>query len=200
MTIVRDSFFINGQWVKATSTETLDVTDFGHRRTLRDDPRGHRRGGQHRGRGGGRGLPGWSNTAPKERAEFLTRISEKLAEYSDDLALIIANEVGMPLMLSKGIQVGTAHDDLRGPRPARRGVRVGEGGRQLDHRARARAASSAAITPWNYPLHQIANKVAPALAAGCTVVSEAQRGRADQRLHLRATSSRKSACPRASST
>ena len=53
---------------------------------------------------------------------------------------------------------------------ARPGGPLGGEGRQLADRARGRSASWRAITPWNYPLHQIANKVAPALAAGCTVV------------------------------
>ncbi len=114
-------------------------------------------------------FPAWAATSPKERGEFLTRISEKLAERSDELALIIANEVGMPLALSKGIQVGLPTMTFAdcGQRAAEYEWREELGNSIL---LREPVGVVAAITPWNYPLHQIANKVAAAMAAGCTVV------------------------------
>ena len=97
------------------------------------------------------------------------RISEKLAERSDEIALTIANEVGMPLMLAKGIQAGlptmTFADNAQ-----RAGEYVWEEEVGNSTLVREPVGVVAAITPWNYPLHQIANKVAAALAAGCTVV------------------------------
>jgi len=169
MTITRDSFYINGQWVRATSGETLEVTTSGTGELYATVPAGTVEEANAAVEAAAAAFVAWSNTSPKERAEFLTRISEKLAEYSDDLALTIAHEVGMPLMLSKGIQVGlptmtfadcaqraaefTWEDEVNNSTLVREPVGV-----------------VVAITPWNYPLHQIANKVAPALAAGCTVV------------------------------
>ena len=82
--------------------------------------------------------------------------------------------------------------------PARR-ARAGGAGRQLAGRARA-GRRRRRITPWNYPLHQIAAKVAPALAAGCTVVAQAERGRAAQRVHPRRDHRRGRRCRPASST
>ncbi len=185
MTIVRDSFYINGQWVQGNLRRDPRRDRLGHRRALRDDPCGHRRRGQRaRSRRRRRPSPAWSNTRPKERAEFLTRISEKLAEYSDDLALTIAHEVGMPLMLSKGIQVGLP--TMTFADCAQRAAEfVWE--EEVDNSTIVREAVGvvAAITPWNYPLHQIANKVAPALAAGCTVVLKPSEVAPDQRLHPR---------------
>ena len=97
------------------------------------------------------------------------RISEKLAERSDEIALVIANEVGMPLMLSKGIQVGlptmTFADNAQRAMDFVWEEEVGN-----STLVREPVGVVAAITPWNYPLHQIANKVAASLAAGCTVV------------------------------
>ncbi|HVB71616.1 MAG TPA: aldehyde dehydrogenase family protein [Acidimicrobiales bacterium] len=169
MTIVRDSFFINGQWVKAESKETLEVTSSGTGELYATVPAGTVEEANRAVEAAAAAFDSWSNTSPKERGEFLTRISEKLAEYGDDLALTIANEVGMPLMLSKGIQVGlptmTFADCAQ-----RASEFVWEEDVNNSTLVREPVGVVAAITPWNYPLHQIANKVAPALAAGCTVV------------------------------
>ena len=76
----------------------------------------------------------------------------------------------MPLMLVQGHPGRPAHDDVRRQRAARRGVRRGSEEVGNSTCVREPVGVVAAITPWNYPLHQIANKVAAALAAGCTVV------------------------------
>ena len=169
MSIVRDSFFINGQWVKATSAVTHEVTDSGTGELYATIPSATVEEANTAVEAAASAFPAWSNTSPKERSEFLTRISEKLAEYSDDLALTVAHEVGMPLMLSKGIQVGLP--TMTFADCAQRAAEfVWEEEVNNSTIVREAAGVVAAITPWNYPLHQIANKVAPALAAGCTVV------------------------------
>ncbi len=169
MTIVRDSFYINGEWVKATSSETLEVTSSGTGELFATIPAGTVEEANRAVDAAAAAFTSWANTSPKERGEFLSRISEKLAERSDELALIIANEVGMPLMLAKGIQVGLptiAFADMA--QRAAEFVWEEEVGNSTF--VREPVGVVAAITPWNYPLHQIANKVAAALAAGCTVV------------------------------
>ena len=98
---------------------------------------------------------------------------------------MIAQEVGMPIELSTAIQAGLPTMTFTSMPDLVEDIVWQERDRQLARRAASRSASSVAITPWNYPLHQIAAKVAPALAAGCTVVAEAQRGRAAERVHPR---------------
>ena len=169
MTIVRDSFYINGEWVKSTSGETLDVTTSGTGELYATIPSGTIDDANRAVEAAAVAFTAWSNTSPKERGEFLVRISEKLAERSDEIALVIANEVGMPLMLAKGIQAGlptmTFADNAQ-----RASEFVWEEEVGNSTLVREPVGVVAAITPWNYPLHQIANKVAAALAAGCTVV------------------------------
>lgn len=169
MTIVRDSFYINGEWVKSTSGETLDVTTSGTGALYATIPSGTVDDANRAVEAAAAAFTTWSNTSPKERGEFLVRISEKLAERSDEIALVIANEVGMPLMLAKGIQAGlptmTFADNAQ-----RASEFVWEEEVGNSTLVREPVGVVAAITPWNYPLHQIANKVAAALAAGCTVV------------------------------
>jgi acyl-CoA reductase-like NAD-dependent aldehyde dehydrogenase len=169
MTIVRDSFYINGEWVKAISKETLEVTTSGTGELYATIPVGTVEEANSAVEAAAAAFAAWSNTSPKERGEFLVRISEKLAERADDIALTIANEVGMPLMLSKGIQAGlptmTFADNAQRAMDFVWEEEVGN-----STLVREPVGVVAAITPWNYPLHQIANKVAASLAAGCTVV------------------------------
>jgi acyl-CoA reductase-like NAD-dependent aldehyde dehydrogenase len=169
MTIVRDSFYINGEWVPATSRETIEVTSSGTGELYATIPAGTVEEANLAVEAAAAAFDAWSNTSPKERGEYLMRISEKLAERSDDIALAIANEVGMPLMLSKGIQVGlptiTFSDNAQRAMDFVWEEEVGN-----STLVREPVGVVAAITPWNYPLHQIANKVAASLAAGCTVV------------------------------
>ena len=169
MTIVKDSFYINGQWVKASSSETIAVTTSGTGEIYATIPVGTVAEANSAVEAAAAAFTSWTNTSPKERGEFLTRISEKLAERADEIALCIANEVGMPLALAKGIQAGI---------PTATFADMGERAKNFEWEeeignstiVREAAGVVAAITPWNYPLHQIANKVAAALAAGCTVV------------------------------
>jgi acyl-CoA reductase-like NAD-dependent aldehyde dehydrogenase len=169
MTIVRDSFYINGEWVKATSKETLEVTTSGTGELYATIPAGTVEEANLAVEAAAAAFTAWANTSPKERGEYLMRISEKLAERSDEIALVIANEVGMPLMLAKGIQVGlptmTFSDNAQRAMDFVWEEEVGN-----STLVREPVGVVAAITPWNYPLHQIANKVAASLAAGCTVV------------------------------
>ena len=169
MTIVRDSFYINGEWVKASSPDTLDVTTSGTGQLYATIPSGTVDEANRAVEAAAAAFNSWSTTSPKERGEFLLRISEKLAERSDEIALTIAHEVGMPLMLAKGIQAGlptmTFADNAQRAMEFEWEEEVGN-----STLVREPVGVVAAITPWNYPLHQIANKVAPALAAGCTVV------------------------------
>jgi acyl-CoA reductase-like NAD-dependent aldehyde dehydrogenase len=168
VTIVRDSFYINGEWVLSTSGETLEVTSSGTGELYATIPAGTAADADRAVETAAAAFTAWSNTSPKERGEFLQRISAKLAERSDEIALTIANEVGMPLMLAKGIQAGlpTATFADNATRAAEYVWEEEVGNSTL---VREPVGVVACITPWNYPLHQIANKVAAALAAGCTV-------------------------------
>jgi len=111
----------------------------------------------------------WAATPAAERAAFLKKIQEGLKARADDIARTIAGEVGMPLKLSTMIQAGSPIGTF-GLYSRMLGDFAFE--EKVGHSLVVREPIGvvAAITPWNYPLHQIAAKVAPALAAGCTVV------------------------------
>lgn len=111
----------------------------------------------------------WSATDPAERGKWLKTIGEALAARSAEIAETVSREVGMPLNLSSMIQAGLpvanfqAYADLAEKFSFEE--RVGNSLVVYEP-----VGVVGAITPWNYPLHQIVAKVAPALAAGCTVV------------------------------
>jgi acyl-CoA reductase-like NAD-dependent aldehyde dehydrogenase len=116
-----------------------------------------------------RAFPAWSETAVEERADWLDKIAGALKERTEQIARTIAMEVGSPISIATSIQAGlpvvvtSSYAKL-----AREAKFEQEIGNSLVVREAAGVAG--AITPWNYPLHQIMAKVAPALAAGCTVV------------------------------
>jgi acyl-CoA reductase-like NAD-dependent aldehyde dehydrogenase len=169
VTIVRDSHYINGEWVRASSGETIEVTTSGTGEVYATIPAGTVEEANRAVEAAAGAFASWANTSPKERGEVLQRITEKLAERSDEIALTIANEVGMPLGLAKGIQAGLPTATF-GDNAARASEYAWDEEVGNSTLVREPVGVVAAITPWNYPLHQIANKVAPALAAGCTVV------------------------------
>src|SRR4029079_14275039 len=103
------------------------------------------------------------------RAAYLAKISDGLKQRAEVLAKTIAQEVGMPIKLAGRIQAGlptlTFANYAKIALESSFEDKVGN-----SVVVRDAVGVVGAITPWNYPLHQIALKVAPALAAGCTVV------------------------------
>ena len=114
-------------------------------------------------------LAGWSAKAPAERIAFIRKIAASLRTHADELTESISREVGMPRKLAARIQVGAPISawDMYADLAARF-----EWETRIGHSlvVEAPVGVVACITPWNYPLHQITGKVAPALLAGCTVV------------------------------
>src|SRR5205085_8914545 len=114
-------------------------------------------------------FPEWSETTADDRAKYLLRIAEGLQARMEPLAKLITEEMGMPVRLSQIIQVGLPMTTFMSMSQVVQEVKFEE---QIGNSTvlREPVGVVGCITPWNYPLHQIAAKVAPALAAGCTVV------------------------------
>ena len=111
----------------------------------------------------------WSQTPLEERAELCAAIAGGLAARGDEIAALISQELGMPIELSTAIQAGLPTMTFGSmPQLVEEVAWEEQVGNSLV--VREPVGVVGAITPWNYPLHQIAAKVAPALAAGCTVV------------------------------
>ena len=167
--IVRDRFFINGQWANPSSKETIDVHNAGTGAVMGKVPAGGEKDVDAAVAAARAAFEGWSTTPAAQRAEYLQKISDGLKARAAELASTIAQEVGMPIKMSARIQAGLPIANFANYAKL-------AGGFEFEKKVgnsvvvREPVGVVGAITPWNYPLHQIALKVAPALAAGCTVV------------------------------
>ena len=167
--IQRDKFFINGQWAPPSSKETIDVHHAGTGEVMGKVPAGGEKDIETAVAAARAALEGWSATPAAKRAEYLQKISDGLKARAAELGSTIAQEVGMPIKLAGRIQAGLPIANFGNyAKIAKEFQFETKVGNSLV--VREPVGVVGAITPWNYPLHQIALKVAPALAAGCTVV------------------------------
>src|ERR1051325_6549223 len=167
--LVRDKFYIGGRWVAPSSADTIEVHNAGTGAVMGRVPAGTENDIDAAVAAARGALQSWSETQPEKRAEFLEKISAPLKARADELARPTAQEVGMPLKMASRIQAGLPIANFANYAKLVRDFpfenRVGN-----SLVVREPVGVVGAITPWNYPLHQITLKVAPALAAGCTVV------------------------------
>jgi acyl-CoA reductase-like NAD-dependent aldehyde dehydrogenase len=167
--LVRDRFFIGGQWAAPSASETIEVHNAGTGEVMGRVPAGTEKDIGAAVDAARAAFESWSQLGIEKRAECLEKISAALKARADELARTIAQEVGMPLKMASRIQAGLPianfanYAKLVKEFPFE--TRVGN-----SLVVREPVGVVGAITPWNYPLHQITLKVAPALAAGCTVV------------------------------
>ncbi len=166
---VRDSLFIGGRWVPSTGSGSIDVIDSTTEEVIGTVPEGTVEDIDQAVAAAADAFPGWSTTPVAERTALLTKVGGRLGERMEDLAALITHEVGMPLVLSQLVQVGLPMNSFNAMAQVAADFTWEQTiGNSLV--VREPIGVVGAITPWNYPLHQIAAKVAPALAAGCTVV------------------------------
>jgi acyl-CoA reductase-like NAD-dependent aldehyde dehydrogenase len=165
----RDRLFIGGEWVDPAGSGTIEVLNPTSEEVIGRIPEGTVEDADRAVLAARAAFESWAALSPYDRAGLCAAIGAKIDERGDELAALITAEMGMPVALSRMVQVGL---------PAMTFATMPELVEQIEWEeevgnsliVREAAGVVAAITPWNYPLHQIANKVAPALAAGCTVV------------------------------
>ena len=166
---MRDKIYIGGQWVQSAGTGVLEVINSTTEQVMGSVPEGTVEDVDKAVAAARSAFESWSQTSVQERADWMRRISEGLTARVDEIAELIAQEVGMPVKLSNIIQAGLPTTTFGSmPKLLAELQWEQEVGNSLI--VREPVGVVGAITPWNYPLHQIAAKVAPALAAGCTVV------------------------------
>jgi acyl-CoA reductase-like NAD-dependent aldehyde dehydrogenase len=166
---VRDRIYIGGEWVASSGTGTLEVVNSTTEQVMGTIPEGTPEDVDRAVAAARGAFEDWSSRTVEERSEWMGRIAAALGERMPEIADLIAREVGMPIKLSHIIQAGLPTMSFGSMPEVMASVRWEEEiGNSLI--VREPVGVVGAITPWNYPLHQIAAKVAPALAAGCTVV------------------------------
>jgi len=167
--LLRNQLFIGGAWVAPSGKQTIEVHNAGNGEVMGRVPLGDDKDVERAVAAARSALDSWSATTPEQRSQFLEKISAGLKARADELARLIAQEVGMPLKMAARIQAGLPIANFANYAKILREFKFEE---RVGNSVVVRdpVGVVGAITPWNYPLHQIALKVAPALAAGCTVV------------------------------
>jgi acyl-CoA reductase-like NAD-dependent aldehyde dehydrogenase len=164
-----DKLYIDGQWTASSSNQTIDVVSPSTEEVIGRIPAGTVADVERAVAAARKAFAAWSATAPAERAAWLKKIHEQLVARAVEIARTITAEVGMPFKMAARIQAYLPQASFGLYAGLTPGFAFEE---EIGNSRVTREAVGvvACITPWNYPLHQIAAKVAPALAAGCTVV------------------------------
>ncbi len=165
----RDKLYIDGAWVPSSGKGTIDVINSTTEEVMGRIPEGTADDVDKAVKAAKAAFPGWAATSKEERGKYLQRITEGLTARMQEIGTVVSQEVGMPINLSNMIQAGLPIMTFSSMADVVDKFAFEE---QIGNSliVREPVGVVGAITPWNYPLHQIAAKVAPALAAGCTVV------------------------------
>ncbi|MDA0564915.1 aldehyde dehydrogenase family protein [Streptomonospora sp. S1-112] len=167
------SLYLNGTWTESASATAIDVVNPATEEVVDSVPAGDPADVDRAVSAARAAFPAWSALPYPERRAVLARALELLQQRSADIAAAIATDMGAPLRFATGVQTGfpllmfqtfldlldTHHERLFGGEPVGDSIIV-----------REPFGVVGAITPWNYPLHQIVLKAVPAMAVGNTVV------------------------------
>ncbi|MFJ3450232.1 aldehyde dehydrogenase family protein [Pseudomonas sichuanensis] len=161
--------FIDGRWQQPLGQGMAEVIDPASEAVAGKVPLGNEADVERAVQAARRAFADWSRTPSSVRAGYIRALVEQLKARADEMAAVITSELGMPVQwclpvqvdgpivgLEQYIELAGLMDDVR------------EVGNSLVYREAVGVC--AFINPWNYPLHQLIGKLAPALAAGCTVV------------------------------
>ena len=171
--LLRRRAYVNGSWLEATGAAVFPVNDPYTGNTLTEVADVGREEARQAVDAAFAAFPDWSGRTAEDRGRTLRRWYDLIMEHAEDLALLMTSEQGKPMAESRGeVRYGASFVEW-----------FAEEGRRIygdvipTHRNDSRilvirqaVGVVAAITPWNFPVAMITRKVAPALAAGCTVV------------------------------
>ncbi|MET8024217.1 aldehyde dehydrogenase family protein [Streptomyces avermitilis] len=165
----QDGMYIDGAWRAAAGPDMIEVVNPVDEQVIGRVPAGTPEDVDAAVRAARAALTAWAATPPAERAARISALRDALVAHQDEIAETVTAELGSPLPFSQSVQVGLpilvagSYAELAATYAFEEKV-----GNSIVHHEPVGVVG--AITPWNYPLHQIVAKVAPALAAGCTVV------------------------------
>jgi succinate-semialdehyde dehydrogenase/glutarate-semialdehyde dehydrogenase len=170
--LIRHANFINGQWTAAAGAR-LDVTDPASGELITSVPDSGAPEALAAVDAAHAAFPAWRKVPAKQRAVIIKRWNDLVMAHQDDLGKLISREQGKPLAEGKGeVAYAASYIEWFGEEATRMNGEVIPAhvpGRRV-FALREPVGVVAAITPWNFPAAMIARKIAPALAAGCTVV------------------------------
>jgi acyl-CoA reductase-like NAD-dependent aldehyde dehydrogenase len=165
----RHHLYIDGSWVEPEGRGTIEVVNPANEQIIGSVPVGSEADANAAVEAARGAFTDWSETTVDERSNYLNLLSSALKDRGEEMAELITSEVGTPIEYSRMAMVGT-------PRVVSRSYAKILDGFAWEEEVRNSVVVKEAIgvvamiTPWNFPLHQIIGKVAPAIAAGCTMV------------------------------
>ncbi len=162
-------FYIDGQWVAPAHARSLDVINPSNEEVISRISLGSAADVDQAVQAARRAFEGFSRTPREERVALLEKVLEVYKRRADEVAQAISLEMGAPLWLSKAAQaaMGVAHLKTTLAVLKNFEFETVQGSTALLYEP---VGVVGMITPWNWPINQIMCKVAPALAAGCTVI------------------------------
>jgi aldehyde dehydrogenase (NAD+) len=162
-------FYIDGQWVQAHSKQTLEVINPATEAPIAVISLGDQTDVEHAVAAAKRAFASFSQTSRERRIALLERILEVYQSRYQEMADAITAEMGAPLKLAYNAQAGCGTGHLKS---AIKALKTFEFEERMGNSTVVKepVGVCAFITPWNWPINQIACKVAPAIATGCTMV------------------------------
>ena len=166
---IYDKLYIDGQWVESHANQMIDVINPATEEIAGRTALADKVDVDNAVQAARRAFNSWSRTSAEERADYISKLADALTKRVDEMTHTITTEMGTTLAFSREVQVEDPIDAL---------AKHADRAALLDHEIEVGNATAvrepvgvcAFINPWNYPLHQMIGKVAPALAAGCTMV------------------------------
>ncbi len=163
------NFYINGEWVVPEQRDSLEVINPATEQAFASISLGTAEDVDAAARAARAAFPTWSQSSVEERLAVLEKIVAGIKARGAELAAAISNEMGAPISLASTAQVGAGMVHFASIMNILKDYQFEEV-RGTTHIVKEPAGVCGFITPWNWPLNQIACKVAPAIAAGCTMV------------------------------
>jgi len=165
----RDQIYIDGQWVASDGDGSIDVINPSNEEVIGSVPAGTAVDVDAAVAAACAAFDGWAATPLEDRLALIEGLAGQLGARMGEIGTLISDEMGMPRGMSTMIQAGMPAATTGGvPATARDFAFEETINRTLVTREPVGVVGC--ITPWNFPLHQVMAKVAPALAVGCTVV------------------------------
>ncbi|KOU82252.1 MULTISPECIES: aldehyde dehydrogenase family protein [Streptomyces] len=165
----QDGMYIDGAWRPAVGTGRIEVVNPADGQVIAEVPAGTEEDVDAAVRAARAALPGWAATPSAERAALIGALRDALQARKGELTETVTAELGAPLGFAKAVHVGSSiavvssYVELAASYAFEE--RIGNSTVLMEP-----VGVVGAITPWNFPLYQVVAKVAPALAAGCTLV------------------------------
>ena len=169
----KTEFYINGSWVPSQDGHSFPVLNPATEDAFATITLGGAKDAEAAIAAAKAAFPAWSMTSPADRAGYLQKLLDVYIARNDEMGATISTEMGAPIDMAVSDQAGSGISHLKafiralGTMEFQRPLRQGVEGQDIAFEA---AGVAALITPWNWPMNQIALKVIPALATGCTCI------------------------------